>query len=260
MDIDGPVSPRQCEIRPAPPSCPIPTVRNPVYSSAVVVRGPYSVIDIPTKQPTSEPSSVPGLMPAFSSAFHATRIATRCCGCITVASRWVRPKKGGSNAVAPSKNPPASQTCRQPSASLDTDKRSSRFQPRSRGKGPISSLDSASADQRASGLSIPPGASTAIPEMTIGSAAAADPLSLTFFARIARSTPTAPRRRRCAGFQVKVPAVEHRDLGGVGVLTPSVEIAQRDIRVLITAHRVNRGRHLDVFGAVSRRRKRGSRL
>ncbi|CNH08413.1 Uncharacterised protein [Mycobacterium tuberculosis] len=51
-----------------------------------MVRWPYSVIDIPTKQPASAPSSVAGLIPAFSSAFHATRIATRCCGCITIAS------------------------------------------------------------------------------------------------------------------------------------------------------------------------------
>ena len=47
----------------------------------------------------------------------------------------------------------------------------------------------------------------------------------------------------------EVSAVEHRDLDGVGVLAPPVEITQRDDRILIAAHRVNRRRHLDVFGA-----------
>ena len=197
----------------------------------LAVRVPYSVIDIPTKQPPSEPSSVPGIDPGVLQRFprhphrdpllrvHHHRLVMG------------EPKKGGSNVAAPSKNPPESQTRRQPSSTRDAESRSSTVQPRSRGNGPSSSLDSASADHRALGLSIPPGASTAIPEMTIGSVA----LPLRQIRCCSRRLLALRARRQQlrdsidVRFEIKVPAVEHRHLDGVGVITPPVEIAQGDV-------------------------------
>lgn len=54
-------------------------------------RRPVFVGEMPMKQPASDPSTAPGLSPVFSSALHATRMATRCCGSIATASRWVMP-------------------------------------------------------------------------------------------------------------------------------------------------------------------------
>ncbi|SKU08955.1 Uncharacterised protein [Mycobacteroides abscessus subsp. abscessus] len=65
-------------------------------------------------------------------------------------------------------NPPASEMRPQPSR-FDSDSSSSTGQPRSRGNAEMSSRPSASAFQNAAGVSIPPGASIAIPEMTTGS-------------------------------------------------------------------------------------------
>ena len=112
-----------------------------------------------------------GLMPLFSRARHDTRSATRCWGSIATASRGEIPKNSGSNVVAPVRNPPRSWISlnplrRDPASSSRTD------QPRSVGNGLSASRPWTSNSQYASAVSIPPGASSAIPTITTGSSAA----------------------------------------------------------------------------------------
>src|ERR1700729_3713917 len=119
-----------------------------------------------------------GLMPLFSRARHDTRSATRCWGSIATASRGEIPKNSGSNVVAPVRNPPRSWISlkplrRDPANSSRTD------QPRSVGNGLSASRPWTSNSQYASAVSIPPGASSAIPTITTGSPPAANLSSAT---------------------------------------------------------------------------------
>src|ERR1700722_363146 len=119
-----------------------------------------------------------GLMPLFSRARHDTRSATRCWGSIAIASRGEIPKNSGSNVVAPLRNPPRSWISlkplrRDPANSSRTD------QPRSVGNGLSASRPWTSNSQYASAVSIPPGASSAIPTITTGSPPSANLSSAT---------------------------------------------------------------------------------
>src|ERR1700722_3570150 len=119
-----------------------------------------------------------GLIPLFSRARHDTRSATRCWGSIATASRGEIPKNSGSNVVAPVRNPPRSWISlkplrRDPASSSRTD------QPRSVGNGVSASRPWTSNSQYASAVSIPPGASSAIPTITTGSPPAANLSSAT---------------------------------------------------------------------------------
>src|ERR1700761_3154915 len=119
-----------------------------------------------------------GLMPLFSRARHDTRSATRCWGSIATASRGEIPKNSGSNVVAPVRNPPRSWISlnplrRDPASSSRTD------QPRSVGNGLSASRPWTSNSQYASAVSIPPGASSAIPTITTGSPPSANVFSAT---------------------------------------------------------------------------------
>src|ERR1700684_4460143 len=126
----------------------------------------------------SWPAMSSGLMPLFSRARHDTRSATRCWGSIATASRGEIPKNSVWSVVAPVRNPPRSWISlkplrRDPANSSRTD------QPRSVGKGLSASRPWTSNSQYASAVSIPPGASSAIPTITTGSPPAANLSSAT---------------------------------------------------------------------------------
>src|SRR6185312_17292815 len=119
-----------------------------------------------------------GLIPLFSNARHDTRSATRCCGSIATASRGEIPKNSGSNIAAPLRNPPRSWISlnplrREPANSSRTD------QPRSTGNGVSASRPWDNNSQYAAAVSMPPGASSAMPTTTTGSEVAEDLSSAT---------------------------------------------------------------------------------
>src|SRR5947209_12735427 len=182
-----------------------------------------------------------GLMPVFSRARHATRKATRCCGSIATASRGEMPKNSGSNIVAALRNPPRSWISlkplrREPANSSRT------AHPRSTGNGVNASRPWANSSQYRLAVSIPPGASSAMPTTTTGSAAAAN---------LSSATGVYPRGNLVdVVVEVEVAAVVPVQLESAGGMAfPPLQFGGIDARIAVRPQRGDIGRDLHVLVA-----------